>query len=152
MYKKIAIDGKDVDFKCSAATSILYKRLFGKSLSSEITDMAKQSAEAYRMLDELTKLQENKEENQEAILELLAENPALTKVTETTEKIGPQMAYIMWLEANKPQRELFQCLTDDAFVLWLSSFDKGDMSNVYSELLNFWNASNNKSYSNLKNQ
>lgn len=152
MYKKIAIDGKDVDFKCSAATSILYKRLFGKSLSAEVSSMANESAKAYKMLDQLTKLQENKNENTEAILELLSENPALINVTETTEKIGPQMAYIMWLEANKPQRELFQSLTDDAYILWLSNFDKGDMTTVYTELLNFWNSANNKSYSSLKNQ
>jgi hypothetical protein len=152
MYKKIAIDGKDVDFKCSAATSILYKRLFGKSLSTEITALANESAKAYKMLDQLNKLKENKDENTEAILDLLSENPALINVTQTTEKIGPQMAYIMWLEANKPQRELFQSLTDDAYILWLSNFDKGDMTTVYTELLNFWNSANNKSYSSLKNQ
>ena len=151
MYKKIEIKGKDVDFKCSAATSILYKRLFGKSLSAEVTAMAKESAKAYKMLEQLNKLQENKDENTEAILELLSENPALINVSQTTEKIGPQMAYIMWLEANKPQRELFQCLTEDAYISWLSDFDKGDMANVYSELLEFWNGSN-KSYSKLKNQ
>lgn len=154
MYKKIEIKGKDVDFKCSAATSILYKRLFGKSLSEEMTEIAKQSASAYKMLDELSKLQknkENKEENKEAILNLLADNPSLVSVTEKTEKIGPQMAYIMWLEANKPQRELFQCLTEDAYISWLSDFDKGDMTNVYSELLAFWNGTN-KTYSNPKNQ
>lgn len=151
MYKKIEIKGKDVDFKCSAATSILYKRLFGKSLSAEVTAMANESAKAYKMLEQLNKLQENKDENTEAILELLSENPALINVSQTTEKIGPQMAYIMWLEANKPQRELFQCLTEDAYISWLSDFDKGDMANVYSELLEFWNGSN-KSYSKLKNQ
>lgn len=151
MYKKIEIKGKDVDFKCSAATSILYKRLFGKSLSAEVTALANESAKAYKMLEQLNKLQENKDENTEAILELLSENPALINVSQTTEKIGPQMAYIMWLEANKPQRELFQCLTEDAYISWLSDFDKGDMANVYSELLEFWNGSN-KSYSKLKNQ
>ncbi|MBP5311740.1 MAG: hypothetical protein J6112_02770 [Clostridia bacterium] len=151
MYKKIEIKGKDVDFKCSAATSILYKRLFGKSLSAEVTEMANESAKAYKMLEQLNKLQENKNENTEAILNLLADNPSLVSVTEKTEKIGPQMAYIMWLEANKPQRELFQCLTEDAYISWLSDFDKGDMTNVYSELLNFWNGTN-KSYSNPKNQ
>lgn len=152
MYKKIEIKGKDVDFKCSAATSILYKRLFGKSLSAEVTEMANESAKAYKMLEQLTKLKENKDENTEAILNLLADNPALVSVSEKTEKIGPQMAYIMWLEANKPQRELFQCLTEDAYISWLSDFDKGDMTTVYTELLNFWNSANNKSYSSLKNQ
>lgn len=151
MYKKIEIKGKDVDFKCSAATSILYKRLFGKSLSAEVTEMANESAKAYKMLEQLNKLKENKDENTEEILNLLADNPALVSVTEKTEKIGPQMAYIMWLEANKPQRELFQCLTEDAYISWLSDFDKGDMANVYTELLEFWNGSN-KSYSKLKNQ
>ena len=150
MFKKITIDGKEVDFKCSAATSILYKRLFGKSLSTDIADMAKESAVAYKMLDELNKLQENKEENKEAILNLLAENQSLVQVTEKTEKIGPQMAYIMWLEANKPQRDLFQCLTEEEYIKWLSGFDKSDMAGVYSDLLNLWN-STNKNYSKLKN-
>lgn len=114
--------------------------------------MANESAKAYKMLEQLNKLQENKNENTEAILNLLADNPSLVSVTEKTEKIGPQMAYIMWLEANKPQRELFQCLTEDAYISWLSDFDKGDMTTVYTELLNFWNSTNNKSYSSLKNQ
>ena len=53
MYKKINIDGKSVDFKCSAATNILYKRLFGKSLSTEIASMATLSSSAYKMIEEL---------------------------------------------------------------------------------------------------
>ena len=57
MYKKIEIKGKDVDFKCSAETSILYNRLFGKSLSAEVTEMANESAKAYKMLEQLNKLQ-----------------------------------------------------------------------------------------------
>ena len=150
MYKKINIDGKSVDFKCSAATNILYKRLFGKSLSTEIASMATLSSSAYKMIEKLNKLQENKEENNEKILDLLAENTSIVDLTDRTEKIGPQMAYIMWLEANKPQRELFQSLTEEAYILWLTSFEKGDMSNVYTELMNLW-TDTNKTNSNLKN-
>lgn len=150
MYKKINIDGNSVDFKCSAATNILYKRLFGKSLSTEIASMATLSSSAYKMIEELNKLQENKEENNEKILDLLAENTSIVDLTDRTEKIGPQMAYIMWLEANKPQRELFQRLTEEAYILWLTSFEKGDMNNVYTELMNLW-TDTNKTNSNLKN-
>jgi hypothetical protein len=159
MFKKIIIGNKEVDFKCSAATSILYKRLFGKSLTEEVSALAKMSQNAFKlkdkwesMLAEITEetTDEEKEKRQQEIVELLASDDSLTQMASMTENLTPQMAYIMWLEANKPQREVFAGLTDEAYLLWLSSFDKSDLSDASSELLGLWNSSN-KQNSKLKN-
>ena len=147
MIRKIIVGNDAQNFKCSAATSILYKRLFGQSLTGEMAKIVQLSNQAK---DLQAKLATIKDENREELVELLANDTSLVDLSNMTNELIPQMAYIMWLEANKPQRELFQSLTEEAYILWLTSFEKGDMSNVYTELMNLW-TDTNKTNSNLKN-
>jgi len=151
MFKKMMVGGKETEFKCSAATSILYKRLFGKSLTKEMTDLTTMSKAALKLRNRWQALQESEDETkQDAILELLSSDSSLADLAEMTERLTPQMAYIMWLEANKPQRELFQNLTEDAYILWLSGIDKDDLNDLSGDFIELWN-STNKTHSALKN-
>ena len=150
MFRKIMIGDKETDFKCSAATSILYKRLFGRSLTDDRGKLAAVSQKATAINRKLLALREDSEDNQNEIIELLASDSSITEMASMTQEIVPQMAYIMWLEGKKPQRELFRELTDDGFVLWLSGFDPNDLINSASEFFELWNGTN-KTNSNLKN-
>lgn len=151
MFKKLVVGGKETDFKCSAATSILYKRLFGKSLTTEMTDLAQLSSAAFELKRKWDLISESDaEDKNEKIAELLSSDSSLGDMAEMTERITPQMAYIMWLEANKPQREVFAGLTEEAYILWLSSWDVDDLSNLSGDILDLWNRTN-KTNSNLKN-
>lgn len=148
MFKKIVIKGSEYDFKCSAATSILYKRLFGKSLQNEMIEFAGVSSQAVKFKNKWESL--NADGNIEKITELLANDDSLVKLSTMTAEVVPQMAYVMWLEANKPQREVFQGLTEDAYISWLSGFDSDDLTGISGEIIELWNGSQ-KTHSNLKN-
>lgn len=150
MFRKIMVGDKETDFKCSAATSILYKRLFGKSLVDEMGRLAAVSQKATRLNQKLAALRADDADNQDEIIELLSSDTNITEMAAMTQEIVPQMAYIMWLEANKPQRELFQGLTEDSFILWLSNFDAPALTNCASDFFELWNGTS-KTNSNLKN-
>lgn len=158
MFKKIEIGNKEVEFKCSAATSILYKRLFGKSLTEEVTALAGLSQQAFALRDKWEKINieteglsdAEKEEKTKELVDLLSGDNSILELATKTENLAPQMAYIMWLEANKPQREVFAGLTDEGYVTWLSNFDQQDLTQASGELLDLWNRSN-KQNGKLKN-
>lgn len=158
MFKKIEIGNKEVDFKCSAATSILYKRLFGKSLTEEVTALAGLSQQAFALRDKWEKINieteglsdTEKEEKTKELVDLLSSDNSILELATKTENLAPQMAYIMWLEANKPQREVFAGLTYEDYVTWLSNFDQQDLTQASGDLLDLWNRSN-KQNGKLKN-
>lgn len=148
MFRKINVGNKDEDFKCSAATSILYKRLFGVSLTADITKLATVSKEAEALKKKLANI--SGEDKTSELVDLLANNTALVDLTNMMNQLIPQMAYIMWLEANKTQREVFQELTQEAFIMWLSGYEPDAIINSAGEFLDLWNATE-KTNSSLKN-
>jgi len=145
MIRKINVGNKDEDFKCSAATSILYKRLFGISLTTEITKLATITKSAEEVRKKLSNLQG------QDLVDLLANDTSLVDLTNTMTQIVPQMAYIMWLEANKPQKEVFRALTQEDYILWLSEYEPNDLVTASGEFIDLWNATD-RTYSLLKNQ
>lgn len=148
MFRQINVGGKDVKFQCSAATQVLYKRLFGKSLPSEMGKLAEAGQKAQKMTEKLTALRE--EDNNEQVIELLAEDNSIMDLSAMTQEIVPQMAYIMWLEGNCQQRDVFQGLTQEGFVSWLTNWEPQDLINSSAEFFELWNGTN-KTNSNLKN-
>lgn len=148
MFRQINVGGKDVKFQCSAATQVLYKRLFGKSLPSEMGKLAEAGQKAQKMTEKLTALRE--EDNNEKVIELLAEDNSIMDLSAMTQEIVPQMAYIMWLEGNCQQRDVFQGLTQEGFVSWLTNWEPQDLINSSAEFFELWNGTN-KTNSNLKN-
>lgn len=169
MFKKIEINGKEESFKCSAATTILYKRLFGKSLQNEMVKMGTISKNALTLKEDLARLSEKyglknddpdseniispevKNAYQEELVTILSEQTdSIMKISEMTSELAPQMAYIMWLEANKPQRELFKELNEESYINWLSNFDSTALTAISGDLFDLWNGTS-KTYSKLKN-
>lgn len=169
MFKKIEINGREESFKCSAATTILYKRLFGKSLQNEMVKMGSYSKNALTLKEDLARLSERyglksddpdsenkidpeaKNAYQEELINILSEQTdAIMKISEMTSELAPQMAYIMWLEANKPQRELFKELNEESYINWLSNFDSTALTAISGDLFDLWNGTS-KTYSKLKN-
>jgi len=148
MFRQINVGGKDVKFQCSAATQVLYKRLFGKSLPSEMGKLAEAGQKAQKMTEKLAELRE--EDNNEKVIELLAEDNSIMDLSAMTQEIVPQLAYIMWLEGNCQQRDVFQGLTQEGFVSWLTNWEPQDLINSSAEFFELWNGTN-KTNSNLKN-
>lgn len=148
MFRQINVGGKDVKFQCSAATQVLYKRLFGKSLPSEMGKLAEAGQKAQKMTEKLAALREK--DNNEKVIELLAEDNSIMDLSAMTQEIVPQIAYIMWLEGNCQQRDVFQGLTQEGFVSWLTNWEPQDLINSSAEFFELWNGTN-KTNSSLKN-
>ena len=150
MFRNILVNGNETKFQCSAATGILYKRLFGKSLPSEMGKLAEAGRNAQRINERLHILREKEDTDPQELIDLLSEDSSLMELSAMTQEIVPQMAYIMWLEGNFVYREINQRLTMDSYIEWLTKYESNDIINISSEIFELWNGTN-KTNSNLKN-
>ena len=134
MIRAIEIGGKEIEFKASAVTSILYKRAFKKDLTSEFSEYVKK----YRLVKALKDDIENKDENEK--IDVLSKNAEILELSNAAQELFPQLAYIMYLEANVEQREIFKKLSEEEFIFWLSQFETADFQNHYSDFMEMWNS------------
>ena len=148
MYKTIEIEGKNVDFKCTAGTQFNYKRLFGKSLMDEFVKRTK-------LLREMEKAQKKAEELKEkndtdAYIDFLADDTSAQDLIAFTTELIPQLAFVMYLEANYETREVYRNLNQEAFYEWLCNYDANTLLAHAGDFIGLWSGSN-KTYSKLKN-
>lgn len=147
MSKTIIIGDREIEFKASAATPILYKRAFKQDLTQELASYAKNYKEAKRLQD---KLNDEALESPEERLAAVTSSPEFMTMTASASELFPKLAYIMYLEANEEQRNIFGKLSEEHFIMWLSGFEPQDLQSHYSEFMQIWNG-NMKSTSKQKN-
>ena len=138
MNRKIEIGGKEIEFIASAATPILFKRTFGKDLTSEFSQYIKNYKDVKKLREDLTILDDDPDDVRDKKIEELTNNPIITQLSMMALDLFPKLAYIMYLEANVEQRELFRKLSEDDFIMWLMNYDSNDIQNHIPDFMGLW--------------
>lgn len=138
MNRKIEIGGKEIEFIASAATPILFKRTFGKDLTSEFSQYIKNYKEVKKLREDLTISDDDPDDVRDKKIEELTNNPIITQLSMMALDLFPKLAYIMYLEANVEQRELFRKLSEDDFIMWLMNYDSNDIQNHIPDFMGLW--------------
>lgn len=143
MEKTIKIGEKELAFKSSAATNILYKKAFKEDILVELSAHTKNLKEMNRMQETVNALKADTTKTQEEILEEL--NKILTSdVFISTQKFAsetlPKLAFVMWLEANEKIGSIFTKLNEENYLAWLMTIDSDELLTVTGEVMDIWQA------------
>lgn len=143
MEKVIKINDKEIKFKSSAATNILYKRAFHDDILLKLTSYTKNVKELNSMRAKLANLKEDKSKPQEEILaamnELMTSDVFISTKAFTSETL-PRLAYIMWLEANEKIDTIFSKLNEDYYLGWLMEIDRDELLTITGDIMELWQA------------
>jgi hypothetical protein len=153
MAKTIILDNKNLRLRSSAVTNIWYKRAFGEDLLVQLTAYAKNYKELQSLQTKISELKEDNTKSKEEILQemnTLMQSEAFVSSNSFKDTTLPQMAYIMYLEANEPKETVFHKLNRDEFELWLSSMDQDELFALSGEVMDLWQ-SGAKTHSKPKN-
>lgn len=145
MNRKIEIGGKEIEFIASAATPILFKRTFGKDLTAEFSQYIQNYKEVKKLREDMTISEDDSDDVKDKKIEELTNNPIISQLSMMAMDLFPKLAYIMYLEANVEQRELFRKLSEDDFVMWLMNFDSADLQNHISDFMSLWSGNSRTS-------
>lgn len=153
MERAIKIGEKEMMFKSSAATNILYKKAFGEDLIVKLSSYTKNLKELQKMRDavDVVKADPNKtqEEILEAMNELMASDAFVSTQTFASETL-PKLAYIMSLEASQKVGNIFSKLNEESYLTWLMDIDQDDLLEVTGQVMDIWQ-SGAKTHSKPKN-
>lgn len=143
MKKTITFDNKEMTFKSSAATNILYKKAFHDDVLVKLTSYAKNLKELKNMQAKIAALREDKTKTQEEILNemnALINSDVFVAANQLKEETLPRLAFIMWLEANESQETIFGKLNEDNYLIWLMGIDQDELLSVTGEVMELWKA------------
>ena len=153
MEKIIRIGEKELTFKSSAATNILYKRAFKEDILVKLSAYTKNLKEMQKMKETVEALKTDTTRTEEETLaelnKILASDVFVSTQTFASETL-PKLAYIMWLEANEKIGTLFTKLNDDNYLAWLMTIDQDELLTVTGEVMDIWQ-SGARTHSNPKN-
>lgn len=141
MKKTITLNEKEMTFKSSAATNILYKKAFGDDIIIKLTSYTKNLKELKNMQERIAEIRADSSKTQEEILAEMQNmmNSEAFVVSQTfTNETFPKLAYIMWLEANESQREIFNKLNEEGYLAWLMEINQDDLLAVTGQVLEIW--------------
>lgn len=142
MKKTIKLNEKEMTFKSSAATNILYKKAFHEDILIKLTAYTKNLKELKNMQ---AKIAEMKEENKSAeeklavMNEMMQSDAFITSQSFTSNEL-PKLAYIMYIEANETQNTIFDKLNEESYMSWLMEIDQDELLTVTGEVMNIWQA------------
>ena len=116
MEKTILLGEKEMKLKSSAATNILYKRVFHEDVLLKLTEYSKNLKELQKMqakIDEFRKDETKPKEEILAEMNALLNSDVFKASSEFQSDTLPKLAFIMWLEANEPAEKLFSKLNEE---------------------------------------
>lgn len=143
MRKTIVLGEKQIDIKSSAATNILYKRLFHEDILVKLTSYTKNLKVLQDMQAKIKAIREDQSKSQEQVLAEMNEmmnSDAFTTAQTFQNDTLPKLAYIMYLEANENIDTIFKKLTEEQYLFWLMTIDQDELLAVVSEVMNVWQA------------
>lgn len=143
MEKTININEKDIKFKSSAATNILYKKAFGEDILVKITAYTKNLKEVKEIQKKASELKDDTNKTSEeklALIEELMSSEAYIASNKFMNDCLPRLAYIMWLEGNEIQTDILKKLNDDSFLIWLMTIDQDELLAVTGDIMEIWQA------------
>ena len=153
MEKTINIGEREMTFKSSAATNILYKRTFKEDILVKLAEYTKNLKEMQILKDKVDALKTVEGKSQE---EILAELNAImqSEVYISTQTFAsetlPKLAFIMYLEANEKIGTIFTKLNEENYLAWLLTIDQDELLTVTGEVMDIWQAGA-KTHSKQKN-
>lgn len=153
MIKTIELNEKEMKFKSSAATNILYKKAFGEDILVKLTAYTKNLKELKNMQARMAELREDKERPQNEILEemnSIMQSDAFVTSSQFSSETLPKLAYIMYIEANLKIEDIFHKLNEEAYLTWLMKIDQDELLKVTGDVIDIWQAGA-RTHSKLKN-
>ena len=143
MEKTIKIGDKELTFKSSAATNILYKRAFKEDILVKLSTYTKNLKEMQNMKKTVDELKSATDKTEEEVLQelnkILASDVFISTQTFASETL-PKLAFIMYLEANEKIGTLFTKLNEDNYLAWLMTIDQDELLTVTGEVMDIWQA------------
>lgn len=152
MEKTILLGDKEMKFKSSAATNILFKRTFHEDVLLLLTDYSKNLKELKKIQAKVDELRADSTRPKEEVLAEMNEYlnaPALKASREFQSETLPKLAFIMWLEANESEK-LFSKLNEEQYLFWLLTIDQDELGGITGEIMEIWQ-SGAKTHSKPKN-
>ena len=153
MEKTILVGEREMKFKSSAATNILYKRAFKEDLLIILSEYAKSLKELNKMKETIEALKTSTDKTEEEVLARLNEVMTSDSYTSTqtfASETLPRLAYIMFLEANEKIGTIFTKLNEESYLGWLLEIDQDELLTVTGEVMDIWQAGT-KTHSKPKN-
>lgn len=142
MEKQIKLnEEKTITLKSSAATNILYKKLFREDILIKLADYSKNYKELSKMQERINALRTDSSKTQEEILAEMSsclESDAYKATNDFSTDTLPKLAYIMYLEANEKIDTIFSKLTEEHYLYWLLSIDQDDLLSITGEVMDIW--------------
>lgn len=153
MERTIKVGEKDMSFKSSAATNILYKKAFGEDLIVKLSSYTKNLKELKKIQASVKEMQEDSTKTQEEILEamneLMASEAFVSTQTFSSDTL-PKLAYIMHLEATEKVGSIFSKLNEESYLIWLMDINQDELLEVRGQVMDIWQ-SGAKTHSKPKN-
>ena len=141
MKQTINLNGKELAFKSSAATNILFKRAFHEDVLVKIAAYTKNLKELKNMQKTVADLKTDGSKTEEQILEAinnLTSSDVFVTSTEFMNETLPKLAYVMYVEANESQQTIFSKLNEDSYLAWLLTIDQDDLLAITGEIMGIW--------------
>lgn len=143
MEKVIKVNEKELRFKSSAATNILYKKAFHDDVLVKLTSYTKNLKELKSMEAKIAELRKDETKSQEEVLSemnaVMSSDIFVSSQAFMSETL-PKLAYIMWLEANTKIEDIFHKLNEEQYLVWLMGIDQDELLAVTGEIMELWQA------------
>lgn len=143
MEKVITVNDKEMKFKSSAATNILYKKAFHDDVLVKLTSYTKNLKELRSMEAKIAELRKDETKSQEEVLSemnaVMSSDIFVSSQAFMSETL-PKLAYIMWLEANTKIEDIFHKLNEEQYLVWLMGIDQDELLAVTGEIMELWQA------------
>ena len=139
--KTIQIGDKEMKFQSSAATNILYKRVFNEDVLIKLTNYSKNLKEMQKLQAKANELRADTERPKDEVLAEMNEllnSDVFARANEFQNDTLPQLAFIMWLEANEPADKIFAKLNQEQYLFWLMTINQDDLLAVTHEVMDIW--------------
>lgn len=143
MEKTIKVGEREMKFKSSAATNILYKRAFKEDLIVILSAYAKNLKELKRMQSAIEDLKNSTGRTDEEVmgeLNSILTSDAYTSTQTFSSETLPRLAFIMFLEANEKIGTIFSKLNEESYLGWLLGIDQDELLEVTGEVMDIWQA------------
>ena len=130
MEKTIVLGEKQIKLKSSAATNILYKRVFHEDILLKLGEYSHNIKEMERLQKKVEELRADKEKPKEQVLSEMTEilnADAFTQSSKFQDETLPRLAFIMYVEANVPVDKLM-------------TIDRDEILGVVGQVMDIWQA------------
>lgn len=143
MEKTIVLGEKQIKLKSSAATNILYKKVFREDILLKLTEYSKNLKELQKMQAKIDEFRKDETKPKEEILSemnALLNSDVFKASSEFQSDTLPKLAFIMYVEANVPVDKLMTKLTEEQYLFWLMTIDRDELLGVVGQVMDIWQA------------